>query len=164
MFWLRSMIVTGLLLVFTTLTQAQTPVTLPITILDSAQLTTVNQLLDRIAERRVVFIGEHHDRYEDHFTQLAIIAGLHQRGKSIVIGMEFFQQPFQAALDAFIAGEIDELELLRRTEYFDRWRYDYRLYRPILQFARQYRIPLIALNIASEFTAKVGAGGLQKLH
>ncbi|MBK1642438.1 iron-regulated protein [Chromatium okenii] len=155
-------IVIGLLFYSATVA-ASAPTTVPIMALDVTQLATINQLLDRIAERRVIFIGEHHDRYEDHLTQLAIIAGLHQRGKSIVIGMEFFQQPFQAALDAFIAGEIDELELLRRTEYFDRWRYDYRMYRPILQFARQYRIPLIALNIASEFTAKVGAGGLQSL-
>lgn len=101
-------------------------------VLDLDALTDMDWLIDRIADRRVIFIGESHDRYEDHLNQLAVIAGLHARGKPLAIGMEFFQQPFQGAIDAYIAGEIDEAEFLRRTQYFDRWRFDYRLYRPIL--------------------------------
>ncbi len=132
-------------------------------VLDPRTLTDMERLIDAIADRRVVFVGESHDRYEDHLNQLAVIEGLHQRGKDLAIGMEFFQQPFQGALDAFVAGEIDEPELLRSTEYFDRWRYDYRLYRPILRFAREHRIPVIALNLESELTEKVGQGGIAGL-
>ena len=132
-------------------------------VLDPRTLTDMEQLIDAIADRRLVFVGESHDRYEDHLNQLAIIEGLHRRGKDLAIGMEFFQQPFQGALDAFVAGEIDEPELLRRTEYFDRWRYDYRLYRPILRFAQGHRIPVIALNLESELTEKVGQGGIESL-
>jgi len=77
--------------------------------------------------------------------------------------MEFFQQPFQPALDAYVAGELSEADLLRRTEYFHRWRFDYRLYRPILRYAREHGIPLIALNVPSEIVDKVGDGGLEGL-
>lgn len=132
-------------------------------VLDPRTLTDMDRLIDTIADRRAVFVGESHDRYEDHLNQLAVIEGLHRRGKDLAIGMEFFQQPFQGALDAYIAGEIDEAELLRRTEYFDRWRYDYRLYRPILRFAREQRIPVIALNLEAELTEKVGQGGIASL-
>ncbi|MGE5154751.1 MAG: ChaN family lipoprotein [Bdellovibrio bacteriovorus] len=132
-------------------------------VLDPRTLTDMERLIDTIADRRVVFVGESHDRYEDHLNQLAVIEGLHRRGKDLAIGMEFFQQPFQGALDAFVAGEIDEAELLRRTEYFDRWRYDYRLYRPILRFAREHGIPVLALNLESELTEKVGQGGIGSL-
>jgi uncharacterized iron-regulated protein len=132
-------------------------------VLDPRTLTDMDRLIDAIADRRVVFVGESHDRYEDHLNQLAVIEGLHRRGKELAIGMEFFQQPFQGALDAFVAGEIDEPELLRRTEYFDRWRYDYRLYRPILRFAREHRIPVIALNLEAELTEKVGQEGIGSL-
>lgn len=132
-------------------------------VLDLANLTNLEALLPRLAERRVVFVGEAHDRYEDHLNQLAIIRGLHQRGADLAIGMEMFQQPFQPALDAYVAGEIDEGELLRRTDYFERWRFDYRLYRPILRFAREQGIPVIALNLEREITAKVGQGGLEAL-
>lgn len=132
-------------------------------VLDPSLLTDMERLIDTIADRRVVFVGESHDRYEDHLNQLAVIEGLHRRGKDLAIGMEFFQQPFQPALDVFIAGEIDELELLRRSEYFDRWRFDYRLYRPILRFAREHGIPVIALNLEAELTEKVGQGGIASL-
>ncbi len=132
-------------------------------VLDPRTLTDMDRLIDAIADRRVVFVGESHDRYEDHLNQLAVIEGLHRRGKDLAIGMEFFQQPFQGALDAFIAGEIDEPELLRRTEYFDRWRFDYRLYRPILRFAREHGIPVIALNLETELTEMVGEGGIGSL-
>jgi uncharacterized iron-regulated protein len=123
----------------------------------------MDRLQDALADKRVIFVGESHDRYEDHLNQLAVIEGLHARGRDLAIGMEFFQQPFQAHLDAFVAGEIDEPELLRRSEYFDRWRYDYRLYRPILRFAREHGIPVIALNLEAELTAKVGREGLEAL-
>jgi uncharacterized iron-regulated protein len=132
-------------------------------VLDVTALSDMRDLLDRIADRRVVFVGESHDRYEDHLNQLAVIEGLHARGKSLAIGMEFFQQPYQGAIDAYIAGTIDEAEFLRRTEYFDRWRYDYRLYRPILRFAREKGLPVIALNLEAELTRRVGEVGIAGL-
>lgn len=133
-------------------------------VLDTRTLTDMGPLLDAIADRRVVFVGETHDRYEDHLTQLQVIDGLRRRGKDLAIGVEFFQQPYQAPIDAYLAGEIDEPELLRRTQYFDRWRFDYRLYRPILRLAREYRIPVIALNLESELTRRVGEGGIDGLN
>lgn len=133
------------------------------TVLDLSALSTLEQLLPKLASKRVIFVGETHDRYEDHLNQLAIIESLHNAEKDFAIGMEFFQQPFQPHLDAYVAGEISEKELLRRSEYFERWRFDYRLYQPILRYAREHRIPLIALNLEREITRKVGDGGVESL-
>ncbi len=135
----------------------------PTTVLDLSRLANMNQLLDQLMTRRVIFVGEQHDRYDDHLSQLAIIEGLVARGRSLVIGMEMFQQPYQAPLDAYIAGTISEAQILAQTQYFERWRYDYRLYRPILQFAREQRIPVIALNLEAELTGKVGDAGIAAL-
>ena len=142
---------------------AAVPIDTPTRVLDPRTLTNMEQLLDAIADRRVVFVGESHDRYEDHLNQLKVIQGLKARGKEVAIGMEFFQQPYQSVIDAYINGEIDEAAFLRQTEYFDRWRYDYRLYRPILQFAREHRIPVIALNLDSALTKRVGEVGIDGL-
>jgi uncharacterized iron-regulated protein len=132
-------------------------------VVDLSSLSDLQGLIDKLADKRVVFVGEQHDRYEDHLNQLAVVAGLHEKDKDLAIGMEFFQQPFQPHLDAFIAGEISEKEMLRRTDYYERWRYDYRLYRPILRFAREHGIPLVALNLERELTEKVGDGGIESL-
>lgn len=132
-------------------------------VVDVAALPQLGEFVGRLTDLEVVFVGERHDRYEDHLNQLAVLQGLQQRGTSLAIGMESFQQPFQAHLDAYVAGAISEEEMLRRTEYFSRWRFDYRLYRPILRFARRHGIPVIALNLPSELTEKVGDVGIAGL-
>lgn len=130
---------------------------------DLRQLPTLEAIIPQLAEKRVVFVGETHDRYSHHLNQLAIIRGLHRHHPNLAIGLEFFQQPFQPYLDAYIAGELSEQEMLRKTEYFTRWKFDYRLYRPILRYAREQGLKLIALNIPSELTQKVASGGLEGL-
>ncbi len=120
-------------------------------------------LLERLAEARVVMIGETHDRYDHHINQLELVCRLHQRHPDLAIGLEFFQQPFQDALDAYVEGRIDAAEMLVQTEYYDRWQFDYRLYAPILDFAREHRIPLVALNARKEIASKVAREGIAAL-
>ncbi len=131
--------------------------------IDVQTLPTLDQIIPRIERARVVFVGETHDRLDHHLNQLEVIQRLHAKRPSIAIGMEFFQQPFQGVLDDYVAGRISEREMLARSEYFDRWRFDYRLYRPILQYAREHGIPLVALNVPVEVTSKVGREGLEGL-
>ncbi|NPB09072.1 MAG: PDZ domain-containing protein [Thermodesulfobacteria bacterium] len=116
-----------------------------------------------ISLHRVIFLGEQHDRYEEHLAQLAIIKWLNEHGHKIAIGMEMFQASFQPVLDDYISGRIDEIEFLKRSEYFKRWGFNWRLYKPILDYARKHRIPVIALNVRSEITDKVAKKGLEAL-
>ncbi len=128
------------------------------------RVVSLEALIPQLSARRVVLVGEIHDRYDHHLAQLAVIRALHQtRPGGWVIGLEFFQQPFQTHLDAYIASEIDEATLLKRSEYFQRWGYDYRLYRPIFRYAREQGIPLVALNVAAELVAAVSEKGLDGL-
>jgi uncharacterized iron-regulated protein len=126
-------------------------------------LAQVDAIIPALARDRVVFVGETHDRYADHLVQLEVIRRLHRLHPDLVIAMEYFQQPFQRYLDEYVAGQMDEKSMLRRTQYFERWRFDYRLYRPILRFAREQHIPLVALNVPTEVTDKVARAGLTAL-
>jgi uncharacterized iron-regulated protein len=132
-------------------------------VLDLASLMNMERLIEQVADKRVVYVGESHTQYQHHLNQLALIEGMHERQPRLAIGLEFFFQPFQAALDRYIAGEIEEEALLRETEYFDRWHFDYRLYRPIFRYAREHGIPLIALNLEREITKQVAKGGIESL-
>jgi hypothetical protein len=53
--------------------------------------------------------------------------------------------------------------LLRDSRYFSTWRFNYNLYRDILQYAKTYSIPVVALNQDHEFVAKVADEGVEKL-
>ena len=131
--------------------------------LDLSALSDLEGIIPELAEKRVVFVGESHDRYDHHLAQLEIIRRLHAMHPRLAIGMEMFQQPFQRYLDAYVAGTLSEAELLRSTEYYRRWRFDFRLYAPILRYAREHQLPVVALNLPVEITRKVGRKGIDGL-
>jgi uncharacterized iron-regulated protein len=120
-------------------------------------------IIEQIDTARVVLVGETHTRYDHHLVQLEILKLLYQKSAKLAIGVEWFQQPYQKYLDAYIAGEISEQEMLHLTGYFERWRYDYRLYQPILQYARAHKIPVIALNASTELSHALSKSGFDDL-
>lgn len=122
-----------------------------------------NDTLKDIAKNRVVFVGENHTSFSSHLNQLKVIKAMYKKNPNLSIGMEMFQKPFQKYLDAFISGKISEKEMLEKTEYFKRWKYDYELYQPIMLFAKEKGIPIIALNIDRDITKMVVSRGLDAL-
>jgi uncharacterized iron-regulated protein len=130
---------------------------------DLGEAPDLEGIIPKLADRRVVFVGESHDRYDHHLVQLEIIRRLHAIHPRLAIGMEMFQQPFQDVLDDYVAGTLGEQDMLRRSEYYQRWRFDFRLYAPILRYAREQQLPVIALNLPAELTQKVGRNGLDGL-
>lgn len=111
-------------------------------------------LAPRLAGLRVVYVGEQHDRYDHHLNQLAVLRALRAERPAWAVGLEQVQQQFQPQLDAYVAGRLDERRLLQQIEYFDRWGFDYRLYRPIFRYAREHGVPLVALNVDGELRRK----------
>jgi uncharacterized iron-regulated protein len=77
--------------------------------------------------------------------------------------MEMFQTPFQEALTQWSAGLIDETVLRRETQYDERWGFDFSMYRPILEYARNRGIEVVALNAPQEVAYAVAKDGLDSL-
>ncbi|MCB1961225.1 MAG: ChaN family lipoprotein [Rhodocyclaceae bacterium] len=127
------------------------------------QTPRLQQVLADLPDDRIVFVGESHHRFEHHLVQLDTLKFLHQRYGDVAVGVEWFQSPAQGALDDYLAGTISEAQMLERSAYFDRWRFDYRLYRPIIQYARENGLPIVALNAPEALTRKIGRGGLVSL-
>ncbi|WP_299878874.1 ChaN family lipoprotein [uncultured Cocleimonas sp.] len=134
-----------------------------IRILDLKAIQPLDSFSNKLGQYRVIFVGESHTDYGHHLNQLAIIKKTHQKWGDLSIGLEMVQRPFQAALDDYIAGRINELQMLRKVEWYKRWKYDFRLYRPIFDYAKANKIPLIALNIPYEVTKRVSKDGIKGL-
>lgn len=135
----------------------------PLRAIQPATVKTLTELTPQLLQQRIVYVGEQHDNFAHHLNQLAVIKLLHNSGEPLTIGLEMFQRPYQAALDDYSAGRIDEQTFLTQTEYFTRWGYDYQLYKPILDYARQHHIPLLALNIDGAITRQVAREGWDSL-
>jgi uncharacterized iron-regulated protein len=113
--------------------------------------------------KAVVYVGERHDVPGDHGVQYAILRQLHRDEASLAIGLEMFQVPYQEPLAKWSAGLIDETVLRRETEYDKRWGFDFSMYRPILEYARNRGIELVALNAPREVVYAVAKDGLDSL-
>ncbi|MEM8607957.1 MAG: ChaN family lipoprotein [Myxococcota bacterium] len=124
---------------------------------------SLDELVARAMASEVLYVGERHDRPEDHAVQYALLRALYGEDSSLAIGMEMFQVPYQEPLDRWSAGEIDETVLRRDTEYDQRWGYDFGLYRPLLEFARSRGLEVVALNAPREVAFAVAQGGIDGL-
>lgn len=121
------------------------------------------RLVDLLASARVVYVGEVHDSVEDHRVQLEILRGLWERfpGK-VAVGMEMFRRPSQPELDRWVGGKLSEKEFIRL--WMENWGENLGYYRPLLDFIREKKVRLIALNAGHDLEGKVGmkkgVGGL----
>ena len=122
-----------------------------------------DKLAQQLATKRVVFVGEIHDRYDHHLNQLEVIQLLEGSDPNLAIGVEYFPRSSQPHLDDYIAGKISEQEFLRASGYFENWGYDYRLYAPIFRYARERHIPVLALNVPNSLPAAVAKVGIKGL-
>ena len=127
-----------------------------------AELSTVDRI-QPFAQADVIYLGETHDSIADHEAQLQIIQALHSQNANLAIAFEMFQHPFQSVLDEYVNGTIDEQTLQEKTEYDERWGFPWEYYAPILRFAREHQLPLLALNAPSEIVRKVARQGLDSL-
>ncbi|TAL16950.1 PDZ domain-containing protein [bacterium] len=110
----------------------------------TGRVVTEDELIDYLSRFRVIYIGEAHDSVNDHRIQLMAIQRLSRRfpGK-VAVGMEMLRLPYQEAADQWVKGEIDEKEFLQKwTETWGQYEY----YKDILAYARDAKIPLVALN------------------
>jgi uncharacterized iron-regulated protein len=117
------------------------------------------QMVGDLAAARVVYVGERHPSAAHHRAQLRVIEALHGRDPELAVGMEMFDRSYQPVLDRWSAGELDEAELLRRTHWYANWRFDYALYRPILDHVKANRLRLVALNLPFNIPPKIRVGG-----
>lgn len=109
----------------------------------------------------IVFIGESHDREEDHQTELAIIKGLVEKGARAGIGLEMFRAESQNTLDGWTSGTLDQHTFIRA--YYNNWRIPWPYYKDIFLYAREKGLPLIGLNVPDEIAQKVAASGFSSL-
>lgn len=137
--------------------------TMAMTQVSASDPSNQRKILAELAQANLIFLGERHDSVVDHREQWAILQALFRKNPRIAIALEMFQRPYQFALDDYLAKKINEDQLRQKTEYDERWGFDWNFYAPILRFAQQHQLPLLAINTPTEITRKVASGGLNSL-
>ena len=117
---------------------------------------SVESLVQRIASADVVVIGEYHGHQAAHLLQSQIQSALYRQQPLQVLSMEQFTFDNQPAIDAYLSGKTGETEMIEDSSAWDNYRASYR---PLVEFARQHGLPVIAANAPAAIVRCVGRTG-----
>ena len=131
--------------------------------LASGKVIGFEELIANISSKDLIFVGEAHDNPDHHLIQIQILQAVADRSTSLTMGMEFFQKPQQPIVDRYVQGEITENEFLQAVDWKKTWGYDYHFYRPLMQFARERKYRVLAINAPNSVVRKVARTGLNSL-
>lgn len=120
-----------------------------------------SEMIDDLRQVQIVFVGESHDNPSHHLLQLDIIKALHASGKPLAAGFEMFTAKSQEILDEWVSGSLSQDEFIRA--YYVNWNFPWPLYRDILLYVKENKIPAIGLNVEQDITSKIARSGFASL-
>jgi uncharacterized iron-regulated protein len=109
----------------------------------------------------VVFFGELHDNPIAHWLELELTKSLFsEKAKDLILAAEMFETDNQVIIDEYFAGIIKESSFESEARLWKNYGTDYK---PLLNFAREKGLKLIASNIPRRYASVVSSGGFDAL-
>lgn len=121
--------------------------------------TTYKKLLKAAEGADVVLFGEHHNDALMHWLQLELTKDLAEK-RQLVLGAEMIEADNQDELDQYLKGEIDQKAFDTLARLWPNYKTDYK---PIVDFAKEKKIPFIATNVPRRYARMVNKQGLEAL-
>lgn len=120
------------------------------------------KMIKALNGKQLVFFGELHDDPIAHWLELEILKELHGRhGDKLVCGSEMYESDNQRAVDAYLSGKFDEKQFADSCRLWSNQSTDYQ---PMLDYAKENKIPWIATNIPRRYASQVFKKGLSSLN
>jgi len=121
----------------------------------TGDLFTSKEYHQQIPSTGIVLLGEHHENSSHHQWQMNVIKSLHKKQPDMAIGLEMFPRYLQHLLDDWLNRKIDNKTFVSLSQWDDIWSVDFNEYRPIFEFARDNKIPLVAINVQKQLLQMV---------
>lgn len=127
----------------------------------TGQKTSYAKLLAEAQKADIVLFGEYHDNPICHWLQLELTKDLYKTwGATTVMGAEMFEADNQAGLNMYLNGTIQDTALHKVVRLWPNYETDYR---PLVDFAKENKIPFIATNTPRKYANMVYRGGFDAL-
>ena len=124
------------------------------------QVITIDKIVTDMADADVLFFGEEHNDSAGHYLENKIFRALHsQYGDQVALSMEMFETDGQLVLNEYLAGTIDESRFSRDVRLWN----NYKDYRPMIEYAKQNKIPVVAANPPRRYVNLVTRRGMRSL-
>jgi uncharacterized iron-regulated protein len=105
----------------------------------------------------VIFLGEMHRHPGSHLLQMQLLQSLHRYQPTLSLSMEQFETDVQQLVDQFMRGELGEWALRTKARAWENYRSSYR---PLVEFARNHGLPVIAAEAPTDIIVCIGREGL----
>jgi uncharacterized iron-regulated protein len=155
------------LLLMTNLISAQTPTITEANyrIYDAqGNAATLEKIVDSLKDVDVVFLGEMHDDQVAHYLQNAIFRKAFETygaDRKIALSLEMFERDVQIVLDEYLNNLISENHFLLSSRAWGNYKTDYR---PLVEFAKEKKLPVIAANAPRRYVNMVSRNGRDSLN
>jgi uncharacterized iron-regulated protein len=104
-----------------------------------------------VGDNDVIFLGELHGNPGAHRAELEFLRYLQATDRPLALATEQFERDVQVHVDAYLAGKITEDEFLKKSRPWP----NYADYRPLIEFCKEHKIPVIAGNIPRPLASRV---------
>lgn len=124
---------------------------------------TIRQIIDAAGKSDVVFLGENHDDATAHYLQAEIFKKIFEadsKSRKIALSMEMFERDVQTVVDEYLKDLITEKKFLDDSRPWNNYKTDYR---PLVEFAKQNNLPVIAANAPRRYVNMVSRTGRESL-
>jgi uncharacterized iron-regulated protein len=120
---------------------------------------TLSDIIKAMADADAVLLGETHDdpvahHLEAELLRLAYAAYAPQR--PLALSLEMFERDVQTALDEYLNDQITEDHFLKSARPWRNYADDYK---PLVEFAKTHRLPVIAANAPRRYVNRVSRLG-----
>jgi len=121
----------------------------------------MNSWLEKLASYDTIYLGEeHHNRFHID-AALLVLQSLMGQGRRPVLAMEMFGWDGQSALDHYLISQTPvREEFLERVLWKQNWGGAFEDYEPLVQFAKEHQLPLLAMNPPKTLIRQVVKQGL----
>ena len=110
-------------------------------------------LLDHASKADVVLLGECHDDPVAHSLEAYVLISLAARRPKALLSLEMFERDVQPIMDEYLNGLIREADLLQDARPWANYHTDYR---PLVEFAKECEMPVLAANAPRRYVGAVG--------
>lgn len=123
----------------------------------------LSDFAEAAAQHDFILIGESHTNACDHQFQADALDALGESGVSAALGLEMVPWSTQPILDAFHRNDVSLDNLEHRLDWEVNWGFTFSLYRPILERANHWNIPVFGLNVPRELLERIRLEGLESI-
>jgi len=126
----------------------------------SGEALSLRQLASQLNHYDVILIGEWHTHAAIHLFQAQLLHRLYRQNPAISLSMEQISREHQALLDQYLNGKIGEQYFIKSSQAWPNYETSYR---PLVEFAKQQQLSVIAANAPQSIVRCISKQGVEYL-